>query len=663
MGMSNDNDSRERDFFEEFINQSNLFDVPLRERYFTWYRPNGTCKSRLDRVLINEEWLEKWPGVMLKGLDKSLSDHCPILLYLNCKDWGPRPFRFLNIWTSHPNFLEFVESRWSTYAVEGWAGFVLKEKLKLLRADLKTWNSEVFGDIDTSINLKKTRIGEIDRIDDVFGLVEDEVVERKKIAAELLRDQLWKERLLQQKTKARWIREGDMNSRFYHYWINKRFKVNKIAGLLVGNRWIEGVDEVKQEVHNHFRRQFSAMSNERPYLPEEFGQKKLDEADNLFLVAPFTEDEIKQAVWDCESSRSPGPDGFSFEFIKKCWCLLKKDFLKLMEEFHSHGKIFKGLNPSFITLIPKKEGAQSLQEFRPISLIGCVYKVISKVLAKRLSKVLEGVISESQSAFIGGRQILDGIVILNETIHEAKLRKKKCFIFKIDFEKAYDSVIWDFLDDMMTVLNFDPKWRLWIKACVSSASASVLVNGSPSAEFKLEKGLRQGDPLSPFLYLVVAEGLNLLIKRAINRGLLEAVEIGSEKIPISHLQYADDTIFMCPDKGENIGSIKWVLRIFELLLSGLKVNFSKSNLYGINIDAIRLREKADLLGCEVGMGPINYLGLKVGVNHRNSSSWTTIVQRIRNRIETWSGKHISLAGRVTLIQAVLSALPTYCLSF
>lgn len=119
-------------------------------------------------------------------------------------------------------------------------------------------------------------------------------------------------------------------------------------------------------------------------------------------------------------SRSPGPNGFSFGFIRKFWYLLKNDFQKLLDEFHGRGKFVKGLNPSFVTLIPKKDGAQRLHEFRPISLIGCAYKVIAKVLTKRMSKVVETIITENQSAFIRVRQIMDGIVILNKAIHEAK---------------------------------------------------------------------------------------------------------------------------------------------------------------------------------------------------------------------------------------------------
>lgn len=456
VGISSRSESREMEIFDSFIDRSNLIELSISGKAFTWYRPDGTCKSKLDRILVNDEWLEKWPESVAKGMDRSLSDHCPIILDMSSKNWGPRPFHFFNAWLSHPGFDSFVEERWRSYAVSGRAGFVLKEKLKLLKSDLKLWNREVFGYLDTNIDMKKERIGVLDRLDDTFGLEEEEIIERKRVSAELLRDLIWKERILQQKTKARWIKEGDMNSRYFHCWISKRRKGNEIEGLWVGDSWIEEVEQVRNEVFSHFKAQFCTVTANRPSFPANFGQSKLEEADNVLLTAPFMEDEIRKAIWDCEPSRSPGPDGFSFGFIRKHWNLLRSDFQNLLNEFHSNAKFVKGLNPLFVTLIPKKEGAQRLSEFRPISLIGCVYKVIAKILAKWLSKVVDSVVSENQSAFIGGRQIMDGIVILNEAIHEAKRRKKKCFIFKIDFEKAYDSVNWDFLDEMMTLLNFDP---------------------------------------------------------------------------------------------------------------------------------------------------------------------------------------------------------------
>lgn len=206
--------------------------------------------------------------------------------------------------------------------------------------------------------------------------------------------------------------------------------------------------------------------------------------------------------------------------------------MRLMTEFHSHGKLVKCLNPSFIVLIPKREDTSDLNDFRPISLISGVYKIITKLLCKRLSRVLESIISEQQSTFIGGRQILDSVVILNETIEDIKKKKRKTssLLFKIYFAKAYDSVDWGYLEMLMESFNFDNKWIGCIMECVSLAQASVLVNGSPSGEFSLGRGLRQGDLLSPFLFLIAAEGLNILVSKAVNQDLFAPAEVGKDKV-------------------------------------------------------------------------------------------------------------------------------------
>jgi len=170
------------------------------------------------------------------------------------------------------------------------------------------------------------------------------------------------------------------------------------------------------------------------------------------------------------------------------------------------------INSTFIVLIPKVDSPKRLNDFRPISLVGSMYKILAKVLAIRLRVVIGSVISDSQSAFIKGRQILDGILVANEVVDEACKHKKELLQFKVDFEKAYDSIDWRYLDAVLLKMGFPTLWRKWIKECIGTASASVLVNGSPTDEFYLERGLKQGDPLSPFLFLLVAEGFNVLVE-------------------------------------------------------------------------------------------------------------------------------------------------------
>nr|KYP57260.1 Transposon TX1 uncharacterized [Cajanus cajan] len=218
------------------------------------------------------------------------------------------------------------------------------------------------------------------------------------------------------------------------------------------------------------------------------------------------------AVWDCDSSKSPGPDGFNFKFIKSFWETVKEDIVRMMKEFHANGKLPKGTNSTFITLIPKVDDPQTLGDYRPISLVGCLYKILAKILANRLKKVLPSVIDDRQSAFLEGTNLLQSVVIANETLDEVKKEKKSCTFFKVDYEKAYDSVNWEFLLYMLRRLGFDTKWIQWIRACLESAHVSVLINGSPSEEFKMSRGLRQGDPLSPFLFTIVVEGLTGLMR-------------------------------------------------------------------------------------------------------------------------------------------------------
>ncbi|KAL8469170.1 hypothetical protein ACS0TY_032119 [Phlomoides rotata] len=197
----------------------------------------------------------------------------------------------------------------------------------------------------------------------------------------------------------------------------------------------------------------------------------------------------------------------------------------------------------------------------------------------------------------------------------------------------------------MHKMNFNKTWRNWIKGCVEMTSASVLVNGSPTTEFKLEKGPRQGDSLSPFLFLIIAEGLNMLMERAVALNMAEGASVGKDKVIISHLQYADDTIFACSGKTKFFLEIKRILRWFELV-SGLKVNFDKSSLWGINIDYGVMENLGAKVGCEVEKALFSYLGLNVGFNHRNSSTWNNLVEKVKKKLAKWNWKHISFAGRI-----------------
>ncbi|WJX67429.1 hypothetical protein P8452_51895 [Trifolium repens] len=385
-----------------------------------------------------------------------------------------------------------------------------------------------------------------------------------------------------------------------------------------------------------------------------------DKVENLTAI--FTLEEITEVVMSCDGTKSPGPDGFNFAFVKEFWDLLKFDVQIMFDQFYGNECLPKSLCSYFLTLIPKVSSPQTLGDFRPISLIGCLYKLVAKVLAARLAKVIGELIPHTQSAFIKGRQLVDGVVVVNEVIDYAKKSGKECVIFKVDFEKVYDSVDLGFLEYMLRRFGFGDKWCAWMKVCVCAGNMSVLVNGCATEEISIKRGLKQGDPLSPLLFLIVAEGLGSLMRMAVDRGRFQPFKVGRGGVPVSILQYADDTLCIGEASVTNLWVIKAVLRGFELT-SGLKVNFWKSCLFGVNVSNEFLTMTSEFLNCRLGVLPFKYLGLPVGANPRLCSTWKPMLDTIKGRLGAWGNKYVSLGGRIVLINAVLNSLPIFFLSY
>jgi hypothetical protein len=208
----------------------------------------------------------------------------------------------------------------------------------------------------------------------------------------------------------------------------------------------------------------------------------------FFLTRAFSVEEVREVIWYSDGDKSPGPDGFNFKFLKVCWDIIKIDIMNFLHEFFESATLPKAFTASFLTLIPKKDHAQALSEYRPICLVTSMYKLLSKIMAGRLKQVLGKLISKVQSAFVPNRQILDGVLVINELLDLAKRRKDKCLFFKVDFERAYDTVNWQFLDYMLGRMGFADRWRRWIQACVFHSSMSVLVNGRPLGSYAKSGG-------------------------------------------------------------------------------------------------------------------------------------------------------------------------------
>ncbi|KAJ0535305.1 putative RNA-directed DNA polymerase [Helianthus annuus] len=259
------------------------------------------------------------------------------------------------------------------------------------------------------------------------------------------------------------------------------------------------------------------------------------------------------------------------------------------------------------------------------------------------------IVSDNQSAFISRRYILDGLIMINEILTWASKSRKELFLFKIDFEKAYDNVNWDFLISVMVQMGFPDIWCNWIRGVLMSARSSVLVNGLPTFEFDCQKGIRQRDPVSPFLFLIVMEAFTSLFKPASRIGYFDGIRLPNGGPEMSHLLYADDAIILGEWSNFNFNNLRRILRIFRLC-SGMKINIHKSTLFGIGKNREEVEMKAECLGCRSGEIPFIYLGIKVGANMNRVANWDPVVDVFRRRLSKWKANWLSIGGRVTLIK-------------
>ncbi|XP_071739224.1 uncharacterized protein [Rutidosis leptorrhynchoides] len=622
---------------------------------------------------------------------------------VNGHDYGPKPFKVFDEWFNREGVDKIIEEAWADEVKGRRLDCNFRDRLKNVKFALKRWSTNTFGGLDKELNDLKEEAMEWEMKAECQQLNDSEMklwldcrrrwIEKEKVKASMLK----------QKARIRWVLEGDENSKFFHSSIRRRYNKSNIRGLIVNGVWTKNPSEVKLAVFEHYKNLFGQNRSSRlsfiewadggpehfnetvgidvqneSYRPFHVGEAEvgyrlqnethslsassvISASQRVELESQFTEEEIWGAVKDCASNKAPGPDGFNLRFYKKFWSVIKGDLVEAIKSFWLNGKISDGCNASFITLIPKKSDPLNLNDYRPISLIGSFYKVVAKLLSNRLKKVIPQLVGFEQTAFIKGRNIIDGALIANETLEYLKQKRLKSLVFKVDFEKAFDCLSWDFLMEIMEIMGFGMKWRKWIMSCLKSASTSILVNGSPTNEFKLERGVRQGDPLSPFLYILAAEGLNLLTKSAVRKKLYNGVEIGRDKIQISNLQYADDTIFFGTWSANNIDNLMKILKCFELA-SGLKVNYNKSNLFGVNVDHMEVAAMANLFGCKVGKFPSTYLGLPIGANMNKMESWKPVINKFEKRLADWKASSMSFGGRLTLVNSVLNSLPLYFFS-
>jgi hypothetical protein len=391
-------------------------------------------------------------------------------------------------------------------------------------------------------------------------------------------------------------------------------------------------------------------------------EEKVTSEENDSLDCRFTLDEIREAVFGSYADGAPGPDGLSFMFYLHFWDIIKFDLLEMFDDWFENRLDIYRLNFSMTNLIPKEEDGISMKKFRPISLCNCSFKIFTKAITNRYARIMNRLISQCQFAFVRGRFILESVVTAHEVIHEIHSKKEQGLIFKIDYEKAYDMVNLDFLYEVLSFRGFSDKFIHMIRQITQKGSVGVKVNEVEGEFFLTGKGLRQGDPLAPLLFNTVVDVFSRMLVKGSNAGLVRGLCSNLILRGVISLQYADDTLLFLEKNREVAINFKWILTCFEQL-SGMRINYHKSELIGINVDNMEMSPFLEIFQCVEGQFPIKYLGLPLHFKKLKREELQSLVDSLLKRLSGWRGKLLSLEARRLLIRTVLASIPIYMLSF
>ena len=323
------------------------------------------------------------------------------------------------------------------------------------------------------------------------------------------------------------------------------------------------------------------------------------------------------------------------------------------------------INSTNITLIPKVKSPELITDFRLISLCNVVYKIVSEVLANRFRDVLPSIISENQSAFQAGRVITDNILMAFETFHYMKHHqngKSGFMALKLDMSKAYDQVEWAYLEAIMRKMGFDWRWVNLMMECITTVSYSILINGEPSLIIHPSRGLRQGDPLSPYLFLICSEGLHSLLNQAAEAKQIWGVSIYKKGPCLTHLFFANDSVIFCRASLVECRKIQELLECYEKA-SGQQLNRSKTDLFLSKSTPLLITDQIkDALGVQEIKQYEKYLGLPSLVGRNKKASLLYIKERVEAKLQGWKKQLLSQAGLEILLKAVIQAIPTFAMS-
>ena len=582
--------------FRQVVDDCGFLDLGFLGPSFTWCNnQTGDCRvlERLDRSFATSDWLLRFPNCRVHHMHAVFSDHRPLWMELNPSARTMRPkrkqFRFEAMWLMDPRCEEQVQQAWMTEP-SGSPMTRVFEKIKNSKQSLYRWSRDHFGSVRSSID-EKTK--QLEHEEAAAPAMQNGLV-IKSLRQELYILHAKEEQMWKQRSRTQWLQHGDRNTRFFHCQATCRQRRNRIQGITdEAGVWQQEDDKIEAGIVSYYKSLFTSFN---PVELEEVLDgvtRVVSNEMNDQLLCDFTASEVEQALFQMGPLKAPGPDGMSPIFYQKFWHIVGSDVTAGVLSCLRDGVLLQKINHTNICLIPKIQNPLSTKDYRPISLCNVVYKIVAKVLANRLKKVLPQVISETQSAFVPGRLISDNILIAFETLHhmhQMRQGQQGYMALKLDMSKAYDRVEWVFLERIMLTMGFHRKWVDLMMGCVRSVSYSVLINGEPRGYFYPSRGLRQGDPISPYLFLFCAEGLHTLLTRATVSRQLQGLSISRGGPKLTYLFFADDSVLFCRATLMECNTIIEILRKYERA-SGQQLNQDKTTLFFSTSTAAETQEE------------------------------------------------------------------------
>ncbi|XP_062099719.1 uncharacterized protein LOC133805553 [Humulus lupulus] len=650
--------------FQRCVEICQLEDVKFSGNFYTWnnkQQGQDRIYSKIDRILANQKWLDTYGAAEVHFMNEGLFDHSlAILTVTPVLVTGRKPFKYFRMWKSFPGFQDLVHNDWIR-PIDGTLMYKVVQKLKRLKSTLRLINKQGFTDIhvadlETSHALTECQ-DQLNKDPLNPRLIQLELEARQKYT-DIHRSYC---SFLQQKAKLNWIQDGDTNSALFHARIRERRNQNRICSITSElGEWIDQPDMVTAAFLDYYQKLLgSKMAVRNKVLTKIVSLGTFlttSHVNNLLL--PYSQEEVKKAIWEIPGTKASGPDGYCSFFFQDNWNLVGDEVCDAILSFLHSGKILNELNSTVLTLISKSKCPKHVSDYRPIACCNVLYKAATKMICTRLRAVLLVLVAQNQGGFVKGRSIAHNIMICQDLVHHyaRKVGKPKCMI-KLDLRKAYDTIEWDFIEEMLGAFNFPSKFIQLVMQCVRTPKFSLMFNGSSHGFFESKRGLRPGDPMSPLLFVLGMEYLSRILHRVGSKKDFK-FHARCEGIKLNHLIFADDILLFCHGDFRSIYYMLQGLQLFSST-SGLCPNQTKSAVYCSNMNEHEVQRILDASGYSRSALPFKYLGILICSKRISAKDCEVLLDKMLARIKCWSSRNISFAGQVTLINSVLLSIHSY----